>query len=91
MGSATIQDLRQLPDYYVEQKDKEKRSVKGIFIINHYRNQAPPNRKNPATQDAMDLIEKYGFNILTTTELYNLLVQHWEKTITKEEILRKLG
>ena len=90
-GSATLQDLRQLLDYYTEQRDIEKRSVKGIFIVNHYRNEEPSKRGDPLTKDANDLMSKHGFQLLTTAKLYELLEKHWNNEITKEYLISLLA
>jgi len=90
MGEANIQDLRQLLDYFVEQRDIERRNVKGIFIVNHYRNEEPSKREKPVTREASDLMKKYGFTLLTATQLYEYLTKCWQGQLTKEEILRGL-
>ena len=88
-GSADRRNLRQLLDYYIEQRDIEERNVKGILIVNHYRNQKPNDRGNPATPEGMDLAKKHNFCILSTAELYNLLIQFWQNKITKEDFLKR--
>lgn len=90
LGNATIQDLRQLLEYYTDQRDIEKRNVKGIFVVNHYRTQEPDSRGAPATRDAMDLIRKYNFKLITTKELYGLLVEFWEMALSKEDIRNRI-
>jgi hypothetical protein len=91
LGDANIQDLRQLLDYFIDQRDIEKRNVKGIFIVNHHRNEEPSKRGNPVTRDASDLMKKYGFALLTATQLYGYLTKYWQGQFTKEDILRSLG
>ena len=91
LGDANIQDLRQLLDYFIDQRDIEKRNVKGIFIVNHHRNEEPRKRGNSVTRDASDLMKKYGFALLTATQLYEYLTKYWQGQFTKEDILRALG
>jgi hypothetical protein len=75
-GSANLQDLRQLLDYYVEQRDIEQRNVKGVLFINHFRGEEPSKRGTPVTKEALDLVQRYNFQIITTIELYKILEKH---------------
>lgn len=88
LGNADRRNLRQLLDYFIEQRDIEKRNVAGIFIVNHSRNENPSERGEPVTQDALELIETYNFHVLTTTQLYESLIKFWENKLTKEDFLR---
>jgi hypothetical protein len=90
LGSANRQDLRQLLDYFIEQRDIEKRNVKGIFIVNHNRNEEPNRRSKAATKDALEIIKKYDFTLLTTIQLYEYLTRFWKKELTTENILQQL-
>jgi hypothetical protein len=90
LGNANREDLRQLLDYFIEQRDIEKRNVKGVFIVNHYRNQELKGRGAPATKDAMELIQKYSFSLLTTIQLYEYLTKFWRNELKKGDILRIL-
>jgi hypothetical protein len=84
LGSANREDLRQLLDYFIEQ-----RNVKGIFIVNHFRNEELDKRGKPATTDALDLIKKYNFHLLTTIQLYEVLTKFWENKLTKTDFLMR--
>jgi len=88
-GNANRQDLRQLLDYFIEQRDIEKRKIQGIFIVNHFRKQNPTERGNPATEDALDLIQKYDFRLMTTIELYDCLMKFWENKLTTDVFLKR--
>lgn len=88
-GNGDRRNLRQLLDYFVEQRDIEKRDVKGVFIVNHFRNEKPSERGNPVTQDALELVNTYNFHTLTTTQLYDCLIKFWENKLTKEDFLRR--
>ncbi|MCW4025571.1 MAG: hypothetical protein NWF01_11145 [Candidatus Bathyarchaeota archaeon] len=85
-GSANLQDLRQLLDYYIEQRDIEQRNVRGFFFVNHFRNEEPSKRGSPATKEAMDLIKKHGFKLITTIELYKILEKHMSEVLSKAEL-----
>lgn len=89
LGNGDRRNLRQLLDYFIEQRDIERRNVKGVFIVNHFRNEKPSERGEPATQDAVDLIQTYDFAILTTTQLYDSLVEFWENRLSKEDFLKR--
>ena len=88
-GSANIRHLRQLLQYFIEQRDIEKRNVKGIFIVNHFRNKNPKERDKPLTNDAEELVKKYGFVVLTTVDLYNYITKFLENKLSKEDFLSK--
>lgn len=88
-GNADRRNMRQLLDYFVEQRDIELRNVKGIFIITHFKDKKPSERRKPATKDAYDLARKHNFVIMPTTKLYELFVHYLEKRLSKEEFLRQ--
>lgn len=90
IGSATLDDLRQLLEYFIDQRDIQKRNVKAIFIVNHFRNEEPSKRGSPATKDAIELIIKYNFKLITTMDLYHLLEKHWTGEITKDYLIKFL-
>ena len=87
LGNADRRNLRQLLNYFIEQRDIEKRNVKGVLIVNHFRNEKPTERGNPVTEDALDLIKTYNFHVLTTIELYDCLTKNWENKLTKDDFL----
>ena len=89
LGSANRRNLRQLLDYFIEQRDIEQRNVKGIFIVNHYRNERTTERAKPITEDALDLIKTYNFHVLTTIQLYECLIMFWENKLTKDDFLKR--
>lgn len=87
-GNADRRNLRQVLDYFIEQRDIEKRNVKGVLIVNHYRNEKPTERGNPVTEDALDLIKTYKFHVLTTIQLYDCLTKFWGNKLTKDDFLK---
>jgi|GEM_PF-4544670 len=89
MGNADRRNLRQLLDYFVEQRDIEKRNVKGILVVNHYRNEKPSERGKPVTDDAADLVETYDFHVLTALQLYEYLTMFWENKLTTNDFRKK--
>ena len=90
LGSASVHDLRQLLQYFIEQRDIEKRNVKGIFIVNHFREIKPGERGAPLTKDALELINKHDFKIVTTVEIYNFLTESLDKKVSKREFIKEL-
>lgn len=87
--NANIRHLRQLFQYFMEQREFENRNVKGIFIVNHFREEKPSERDDPLTKDAWELVKKYDFRVMTTVDLYNFVTQFVEKKVTKEDFLRQ--
>lgn len=87
LSHANIQHLRQLLQYYIDQRDIEKRDVKGIFIVNAFRGTAPSERDAPLTKDAIELVEKHDFKVVTTVEIYNYLTQDFDELVSKEEFI----
>jgi hypothetical protein len=88
LGNADRRDLRQLLDYFIEQRDIEKRNVKGILIVNHYRNEKPSERGNPVTENALDLVQTYNFRVLTAVELYGCITKFWQNKLAKDAFLK---
>jgi hypothetical protein len=85
-GYANNSDLRQLLDYYVTTSETYP-EVKGIFIVNHFRDKEPSERGTPYSQGAMTLAERNAFCLLTTVDLfkmYNLLL---DSKITINQII----
>lgn len=90
LGSVDRDDLRQLLDYYVEQRDIEQRNIKGIFVANHFRNLTPKERGDVATEGALDIAKKHDFCIISALRLYRILDDVWRGKITKETFLEIL-
>lgn len=90
LGSVDRDDLRQLLDYYVEQRDIEQRNIKGIFVANHFRNLNPKERGDVATEGALDIAKKHDFCIISALGLYRILDDVWRGKITKETFLEIL-
>ncbi len=90
LGSADRDDLRQLLDYYVEQRDIEQRNIKGIFVVNHFRNLNPKERGDVSTEGALDIAKKHNFCIISTLRLYRILDDLWKGKIKKETFLEIL-
>lgn len=89
-GSVDLRKARQLLNYYINQKEIEKRDVKGILVVNHYQKQPPKERGDVATEDVINLANTYNFCILSTTELYGFLEGFLNDKITKGDILEVL-
>lgn len=84
------EDMRQLLEYFIEKRDFEDRNVKGIFIVNHYRNISPSERGEPVTESAKRLASNYDFKVLTTIELYQYLKSFWQGTFSLDMLLKRL-
>jgi len=89
MESANVRHLRQLLQYYIEQRDIEQRNVRAVFIVNHFRDKNPRDRGEPLTKDASELVEKHDFRVITTVELYDFITKLLEDKLDKEEFLKR--
>lgn len=70
-GYANVGDLRQLLDHYIEASELNE-SLKGIFILNHFLENEPLERKDPFSERAIRLGTKNEFCMMTTVDLFNL-------------------
>ncbi len=87
-GFASIKDLRELLDWYTREKGKdETKQVKGIFILNHYKDKDIEDRAEPFSQAAIEMAESNNFLLVTTFELYNLFKDFKNGNLTKKDIL----
>ncbi|MHA1410208.1 MAG: hypothetical protein ACTSQY_07895 [Candidatus Odinarchaeia archaeon] len=59
--------------------------LKGMFIINHNRDDSPENRDEPLTYHAKQYMKRYGFILLTTKHLFEIIKKVYEKEITKND------
>lgn len=84
-GYANNTDLRQLLDYYVTTSENNP-SVKGIFIINHFRDKNPSERGQPFSEGALELAKNNGFCLLTTIDLFKLYNKFLKNEMQIEQI-----
>ena len=79
-GYASVDDVRQLLDWYIDSL-KTDRCVKGIFIVNHYRNIEPSERKEPFSASAVNLAENNKFCLMTTFDLFTIYCDYLSSRI----------
>jgi len=89
---ANITDLRQLLQWYIDvQGENESRTVKPIFIINHFREKDPKERGEPFTQKAIEIGKKNDFCLITTYYLFNIYEKFLSGKIGISEITQILN
>lgn len=74
---AKVGDMRQLSDHYSQRiEDAEEKGeeieVKGIFVVNHFREEHPRKRAKPYTKEAERVGERDGFCLMTTVQLHQM-------------------
>jgi len=82
-------DMRELLDYYDINVDKQP-ELKGIFVVNHYRRMEPDKKEKPYTDGAMELAQRKGFCLLTTTDLYFAIERALNDASLREDIRNKI-
>lgn len=68
--SASVDDLRQLEDWVAE-KIKEDENIKGVFIVNHYKDLSLEQRGDPFTIDAERIAKRNQYCLMTTQQLFD--------------------
>lgn len=97
---ANHQDIRQLEDWYIEAR-KEDENVKGIFVLNDFKEIEPQLRKaklqeklrdtsSPFTKDALRIASNDNFCLLTTYQLFQIFRLNAHGNFDKSTFLRKL-
>ena len=82
-------DMRALLDYYDANVDKHP-ALKGIFIVNHYRRMEPKKKEKPYTDGAMELAQRKGFCLITTTDLYFAMKKALNGSSLQEGLRKKI-
>jgi len=99
-GYANYQDIRQLQDWYVEAM-KEDETVKGIFVLNDFKEIEPQLRRaqmqeknkdtnSPFTKDALRIAINNNFCLLTTYQLFQIFKLNAHGNFNKSTFLNKL-
>lgn len=89
---ANIKDIRQLLDWYIDvQGEDESKTVKPIFIMNHFREDEPKVRGEPFTQKALETGKKNDFCLVTTYYLFNMYQNFLKGIITIDDIKKILN
>jgi hypothetical protein len=86
---ADVDDIRELLDWWITES-KTKPDVKGIFIVNHYRDKEPKLRVTPYTPHAIQLAENNKFCLMTTVDLFNIYCDFLIEKINSENIIRAI-
>lgn len=85
--NANIDDLRQLLNWYIDfQKEDETKSIKPIFVINHYRTKNIKERDSPYTEKAIELGKKNGFCLMSAYNLFKIYEKFLNNKIDMNEI-----
>ena len=87
--AADLDDMRALLDYY-EERAKQQPNLKGIFIVNHFREVEPPLKGNPFTPSSLKLGERKEFCLLTAANLYFALERLMSNEVDAETIRNKI-
>ncbi|MFX1293347.1 MAG: hypothetical protein ACFFD2_00615 [Promethearchaeota archaeon] len=85
---ANNQHLRQLLDYY--ELERIVKIVKGIFIVNHFREDEPKKRGDPFTKDTIKLAERNEFCLINTVELFRQFNQFLENGINLQTLKKRI-
>jgi len=82
-------EMRALLDYYDANIGKQP-NLKGIFVVNHYRETQPDQRGEPYTRDALDIAGRKGFCLLTADDIYFALERVLDTDRAKEEMRKRI-
>lgn len=74
---ANATHLRQLMDHYVLEREvanekNQEADIKGIFVVNHFREEHPDERGEPFTREAKNIGERFEFCLMTTVQLHRM-------------------
>ena len=90
--AANLDDLRQLLHWKLEEESKdESKIVKGLFIINHFKDKCIEERSNPYTDRAIELAEKNDLILMTTWDLFNLVRDYRSGKINEKDMIGVLS
>ncbi|MHA1285081.1 MAG: hypothetical protein ACTSQP_21490 [Promethearchaeota archaeon] len=65
-------------------------NLKGVFVVNHFRNEDPDTRGDPLTNEAKKFLKYYKFKFFTTIFLFNLIKDVMQNKLTKEKARTKI-
>ncbi len=87
-GSTDIDDVRQLHDYCT--RTPPKKSLKGILVVNHFRNDPPQARGQVATTEAVNLAKAHGYCILSAPLFFQSYLAVTGGKLGREKFLDQL-
>lgn len=92
---AGAKDLRQLSDHYSQaREDAEEKGedvdIKGIFVVNHYREEHPDKRGEPFTGEAERIGKRDQFCLVTTVHLHRMYSDLLSGKLSREEIHERI-
>ncbi len=87
---AKFEELSKLITRMQNIRVKCKKDVKGIFIINHYANFPPNERKNPFPDNVKKTAEVNNVKLLTTVELFEIIKNVIDGKLDKKEAINKI-
>lgn len=64
--------------------------LKGVFVLNHFRNKDPNKRDDPLTPNAKKFLKYYRFKFFTTKFLFDLIKEVKLNKLNKEEAIAKI-
>jgi hypothetical protein len=73
----------------IEKEERDQALIKGLFVVNHFRETEPEKRGDPLTKHAKDFMKRYQFLFFTTPFLFNIVKQVSDGKLKPEEA-RKL-
>jgi hypothetical protein len=82
-------DMRALLDYYDNNIGKQP-NLKGIFVVNHYREAQPDQRGDPYTRDALEIANRKEFCLLTADDIYFAVERALNEDGVKEEMRKRI-
>ncbi|MEM3637593.1 MAG: hypothetical protein QXX17_03215 [Conexivisphaerales archaeon] len=88
-SQADRDDMRALLDYYDANITKQS-NLKGIFVVNHYREIEPTKRESAYTMSAIELAERKKFCLLTADDIYFAIEKAFEREDLKETLRNQI-
>lgn len=87
-GYANVEDLRQLLDHCTRRKPEAR--LKGVFVVNHFREEPPKDRGLVATEEAIDLAVEHKYSIASTASIFEAYLGVLEGRLKREDFLARL-
>jgi len=93
-GTLRLTDVRQLEQWRGEaEEESEKKGlgkVKGILIANLQCETSPEGRRDTVPPNCLELIARYGFSLLPTTQLFRALADHRSRLLNVDAFWKQL-